>query len=212
MQGQSAPRPAAPRPERPKSRARPAGRKTCVGARRHSLPRGCAARRRGRAVLPRGGRGVRAVRHLRPSASLSVSRDTLGLRGRSATSRTRRARFSRAEWKNPRTARALMGHGASVVRLVPLAFPAPQGLPARASPAPCVSTPRAAPPLPHQRLPASALPTPRVVPTPLPPPFRRARSHTLLPADQPIPVKVRIFARASLGRPSDRPRTVSGRE
>lgn len=188
MQGQSAPRPAAPRPERPKSRARPAGRKTCVGARRHSLPRGCAARRRGRAVLPRGGRGTRAVRHLRPSASLSVSRDTLGLRGRSATSRTRRARFSRAEWKNPRTARALMGHGASVVRLVPLAFPAPQGLP------------------------ASALPTPRVVPTPLPPPFRRARSHTLLPADQPIPVKVRIFARASLGRPSDRPRTVSGRE
>lgn len=156
MQGQSAPRPAAPRPERPKSRARPAGRKTCVGARRHSLPRGCAARRRGRAVLPRGGRGVRAVRHLRPSASLSVSRDILGLRGRSATSRTFRARFSRAEWEKLRTARALMGHGASVVRLVPLAFPTPQLLRAPAPPAPCVSTPRAAPPLPHQCLRAPA--------------------------------------------------------
>lgn len=182
MQGQSA-----PRPERPKSRARPAGRKTCVGARRHSLPRGCAARRRGRAVLPRGGRGVRAVRHLRPSASLSVSRDTLGLRGRSATSRTRRARFSRAEWEKPRTARALMGHGASVVRLVPLAFPTPQLLRAPAPPAPCVSTPRAAPPLPHQSLRAPAPPAPAHAPS---------RPHTSSPSLPTCPI-AHPFARGS---------------
>lgn len=182
MQGQSA-----PRPERPKSRARPAGRKTCVGARRHSLPRGCAARRRGRAVLPRGGRGTRAVRHLRPSASLSVSRDTLGLRGRSATSRTFRARFSRAEWEKLRTARALMGHGASVVRLVPLAFPTPQLLRAPAPPAPCVSTLRTVPPLPHQCLrapaPAHAPSRPRSsspsLPTcPIAHPFARGSAHS----------------------------------
>ncbi len=188
MQGQSAPRPAAPRPERPKSRARPAGRKTCVGARRHSLPRGCAARRRGRAVLPRGGRGTRAVRHLRPSASLSVSRDTLGLRGRSATSRTFGARFSRAEWEKLRTARALMGHGASVVRLVPLAFPTPQRLRAPAPPAPlCLHAPSCpAPPAPrHLAAPAPAhapsrprSSSPSLPTCPIAHPFARGSAHS----------------------------------
>lgn len=137
---------------------------------------------------PEGPRGARAVRHLRPSASFSVSRDTLGLRGGPlATSRTFRARFSRAEWEKPRTARALMGHGASVVRLVPLAFPAPQRLRAPAPPAHCVSTPRTAPPLPHQLLrapaPAHAPSRPRSsspsLPTcPIAHPFARGSAHS----------------------------------
>ena len=138
---------------------------------------------------PEGPRGARAVRHLRPSASLSVSRGTLGA-GAAPWPQVGHSEPDLAvpNGKSPERRGPSWGMVQASSDLCPLPFPHPS-----------VS----------ERPP---LPTPRVVPTPLPPPFRRARSHTLLPADQPIPVKVRIFARASLGRPSDRPRTVSGRE